>query len=231
MLNKNYKIIKKNCLILARKNSTRIKGKNLVMFNGKPLIYWTVNQAIKSNIFDKIILSSDWQELLDFCRQKFKNLIIDNRPKNISNSKTSSEKVIKYLFNKYRFEKEGYTILLQPTSPLRKVSYIKKMIDLVIKKKLNTLHSVSEIKNKTFVKKSNNFFNIPVGKNFFFLNGSVYIFNNDFFRITNSIKEKKGNYYYHKKKYSLDLDSLKDLKNLKIDYYFNKKNKLIINAK
>ena len=231
MLNKKYKNYKINCLILARKNSKRIKGKNLIKFKGKPLIYWTIYSAFKSNIFDKIIVSSDWQELLSFCKLKFKNLILDNRPKDISNSQTSSETVLKYLYDKYPFDIKGYTVLLQPTSPLRKTSYIRSMIQLVIKRRLNTLHSVSELKNKTYIKKDNNFYNLPKKKKKLFLNGSIYIFSNQFFMKKNKIKEKIGNYYFHHKKYSLDLDTLHDLKKLKIKYHISKQKKLIINGK
>ena len=142
----------------------------------------------------------------------------------MSKSKIKSEEVIHYLFKKYKFSK-GYTVLLQPTSPLRKFSYIRLMLNLAKKKKLNTLHSISEIRNKTFIKKNNNFYKVPKNKKNkkFFLNGSIYIFNNVFFKKTNSIKEIKGNYFFHEKKYSLDLDSLNDLKKFNLFYFFNKK--------
>ena len=65
--------MKQNCIILARKNSKRIIGKNLVNFKGKPLIYWTLKHAFKSKIFNKIILSSDWDELLNYSKKNFKN--------------------------------------------------------------------------------------------------------------------------------------------------------------
>ena len=38
--------MEKVCLILARKNSRRIKGKNMILFNGKPLIYWTISNCL-----------------------------------------------------------------------------------------------------------------------------------------------------------------------------------------
>ena len=61
--------MKKFCLILARKNSRRIKGKNMILFNGKPLVYWSILIAVKSNIFDNIILSSDWDKLIKFVKK------------------------------------------------------------------------------------------------------------------------------------------------------------------
>ncbi len=224
--------MKQNCIILARKNSKRIIGKNLVSFKGKPLIYWTLKHAFNSKIFNKIILSSDWDELLNYSKKKFKKLIINKRPLNLSKSKIKSEEVINYIFKKYKFS-GGYTALLQPTSPLRKFSYIRLMLNLAQRKKLNTLHSISEIRNKTFIKKKNNFYKVPKKKKNkkFFLNGSIYIFNNIFFKKTNSIKEIKGNYFFHEKKYSLDLDTLNDLKKFNLFYFFNKKKSLVIGKK
>ena len=42
------------CTICARGGSQGIKNKNLKIINGKPLIYFTINQAIKSKIFNHI---------------------------------------------------------------------------------------------------------------------------------------------------------------------------------
>ena len=50
--------MKNICIIPARKNSKRIKNKNIKNFCGKPLIYHSINLA-KSKLFDKIIVSTD----------------------------------------------------------------------------------------------------------------------------------------------------------------------------
>ena len=49
----------KIALILARKNSKRIKNKNTKLFCGKPMIYWPSKVAKESNLFDKIYVSTD----------------------------------------------------------------------------------------------------------------------------------------------------------------------------
>ena len=41
------------CTICARKGSKEIKNKNIIKFNGKPLICHTINQAKKIKIFDR----------------------------------------------------------------------------------------------------------------------------------------------------------------------------------
>lgn len=56
MLNKNIKIL---CIILARGGSKSIKNKNIVKFNKYPLIAYTIHEALKSKIFEDIIVSTD----------------------------------------------------------------------------------------------------------------------------------------------------------------------------
>ena len=45
------------------------------------------------------------------------------------------------------------------------------------------------------------------------------------------LAEKIGNFFFHNKKHSLDIDSLSDIKNFGANLYFNKKNRLIIKTK
>ena len=46
-------------VIPARLNSKRLKKKNIINFFGKPLISYSISAAIKSKIFDKIIVSTE----------------------------------------------------------------------------------------------------------------------------------------------------------------------------
>jgi len=68
-------------IILARKNSTRIKNKNLRKINNKSLIEITLEKAIAAKIFEKIYLSTDSKKIKDIAR-KYKIDIL-NREKNL----------------------------------------------------------------------------------------------------------------------------------------------------
>ena len=50
-------------IIPARKNSKRIVNKNIIEFDGKPIIYWTIDAALKSEIFDRIVVSTDCEKI------------------------------------------------------------------------------------------------------------------------------------------------------------------------
>ena len=52
-------MLKSIAIIPARKNSKRVKNKNIKIFKGKPLIYWTIKTALKSKLFDKVFVSTD----------------------------------------------------------------------------------------------------------------------------------------------------------------------------
>jgi pseudaminic acid cytidylyltransferase len=55
-------------IIPARGGSKRIPGKNLKMFCGKPMIAWAIGYAIESEIFDKVIVSTDDERIAEVAR-------------------------------------------------------------------------------------------------------------------------------------------------------------------
>ena len=54
---------KVNCLICCRGGSKGILNKNIKKFCGKPLLEWTIKNALQAEIFDEIILSTDSNEI------------------------------------------------------------------------------------------------------------------------------------------------------------------------
>ena len=52
-------------IIPARSKSVRIKNKNVKYFSGKPIIYWSILAAKKTNIFDRIIVSTDDKKIIN----------------------------------------------------------------------------------------------------------------------------------------------------------------------
>ena len=54
--------MKKIAIITARSGSKGLPNKNVLLANGKPLIAYTIEAAINSQEFEKIIVSTDSQE-------------------------------------------------------------------------------------------------------------------------------------------------------------------------
>jgi len=129
-------------IIPARKNSKEIKNKNIKLLNGKPLISYTIKNALKSNL-DYLVVSSDSKKILKLCKQNKIDFIL--RPSFLAQDSTKMHFVIKHVLNSIN-EKFDAFMILQPTSPLRNFIHINKAIDLFKKsKKTNSLVSVCEV--------------------------------------------------------------------------------------
>ena len=83
----------KLCIIPARGGSKRIPKKNIKNFNGRPLISYSILTAIKSKIFDKVIVSTDNEEIAEISL-KYGAEIPFLRPSNISGDHTPTRDVV-----------------------------------------------------------------------------------------------------------------------------------------
>lgn len=225
----NNKLI---AIIPARSGSKGIKNKNRINFFGKPLIYWTINSALKSNYLDKIIVSTDDLKILSY-RDKFKNKRIQfhKRDKKISTDKSLIFETIKIILEKNNNYKEF--ILLQPDSPLRKTIDINKSLSFFYEKSATSCVSVTrtkkppdlfyKINNKSFI--INKYINDPLPKNkqdydfFYEINGAIYISKVKDYLKSKSFISKKTLTYEMPIQRSIDIDNQFDLKLAK--YFFN----------
>ena len=94
-------MIKRLAIIPARGGSKRIKNKNIVKFLGKPLIYYAIDSLKESKLFDTIHISTDSAKIKKIVKNK--NINIDFfRPKYLSGDKTGVQKVIDFVFKKFK---------------------------------------------------------------------------------------------------------------------------------
>lgn len=111
-------------VVPARGGSKRLPKKNVLDFDGKPLISWTVEQALESAICENVIVSSDDDEIIELANTYANaGVYAQKRPGDISTDSASSADVLNYVLMEQ--ERQGFSydtvILLQPTSPLRSV--------------------------------------------------------------------------------------------------------------
>lgn len=83
----------KIAVIPARGGSKRIPKKNIKEFFGKPMIAWSIEAAKKSGIFDKVIVSTDDQEIIDVAI-KYGADVPFTRPEELSDDHTATTPVI-----------------------------------------------------------------------------------------------------------------------------------------
>ena len=83
------------CVIPARGGSKRIPRKNIKEFNGKPIIAYSIEAALKSNCFSQVIVSTDDDEISEVAK-KYGALVPFVRPDELSNDYAGTIPVIKH---------------------------------------------------------------------------------------------------------------------------------------
>ena len=129
------------CLIPARSGSKGLRDKNMLFFDGKPLIFHTIDAAIESGCFAKedICVSSDSQLYLDICATRGITTIL--RDPELSKDTTPSNAVgLDFLS---RFDEDVIYVLLQLTSPLRTGEQIREAMEIFKKEQQNIENLVS----------------------------------------------------------------------------------------
>ena len=81
------------CIIPARGGSKRIPRKNIKEFCGKPMIAYSIEAAIASGLFDKIVVSTDDAEIAEIA-QSYGAEVPFMRPKELSDDHTATIPVI-----------------------------------------------------------------------------------------------------------------------------------------
>lgn len=131
-------------IIPARGGSKRIPNKNIRLFNGRPLIYYTIKQALESKLFDRVIVDTDSQEIAEIAK-KYRAEIPFLRPKELAGDKARVVDAIIHMLDKLK-EEQNYeptnVVVLQTTSPLREVWDIKRCLDLIKRTNATTVLTV-----------------------------------------------------------------------------------------
>lgn len=128
-------------IIPARGGSKGLPRKNILKLAGKSLICWTIKAALNSKYIDKLIVSSEDEEILKIAKESGAEILV--RPKELA---TDEAKTIDVVFHVLENMKEHFDIiiLLQPTSPLRESKHIDEALNLLITKDADAIISVCE---------------------------------------------------------------------------------------
>jgi len=112
---------------------------------GKPLIAWSIEQALASDLIDRVIVSTDCEEIAEVAR-KYGAEVPFLRPTEISNDTATTESAMLHCCE-YLKEKEELPelfVLVQPTSPIRSANQFDKAISYLIENNYDSLLAVSE---------------------------------------------------------------------------------------
>jgi len=216
MINKSKKAI---AIIPARGGSKGILGKNIKLFNGKPLINYSIEYALKSELICDVFVTTDNHEIAEISEKAGAKIIL--RPDEISGDTATTESAIEHALTQINSNPE-LVVLLQATSPLRPKNSLSKIIEHFINKKLDSLLTISpthrffwEIKNEIAIA-NYDYINRPRRQDMkendikYIENGSVYIFTKMNFKESKNRLGGKIGYYIFPEEYSFEIDSIND---------------------
>ena len=176
-------------IIPARGGSKGIPNKNIIDFAGKPLIAWTIEQAISSNLINDVYVSSDSQEILSVATNYGASPIL--RPKEISDDKSSSESALLHVLDNLSKDPD-LVVFLQSTAPLRKMDDIDNAISKLIQDKADSLLSLIETQEFMWEESKERFKPLTYDlsyrcdhrhlKRLYYENGSIYVFKPEILR-------------------------------------------------
>ena len=209
-------------IIPARGGSKGIPKKNIVPLHTKPLIAYTIQQAKDTPLIDKIVVSTDDDDIKKISTTYGADVI--DRPPTIAGDHSSSEAAIEHALAELK--KQHYDpdiiVFLQCTSPLRGNDDIQQAIQHLLDHNYDSVFSVTE--NYPFIWIDNNGEIEPLNKQYYeqrpmrqqrrpeyIENGSIYVFTKDSFEKTKNRTSGKKGIYIMPYEHSFEVDSPFDL--------------------
>jgi len=119
------------------------------MLCGKPLIAWSIEKARKSRYVDTVVVSTDSPEIAALSR-KFGAEVPFQRPADLADDRAPTFGAVKHALDHYRevdHREFNYTVLLEPTSPLREDDDIDRMLELLDghEKEFDSIVSIGQV--------------------------------------------------------------------------------------
>lgn len=215
-------------IIPARGGSKTITGKNIIQLCGKPLIAYTIEAAQKSELVDRIVLSTDDKKIMAVAR----NYNVDipfRRPDELAKDTALAIDNFIYTIDRLKNEfDETYEefVVLQPTSPLREAEDIDNALTLFFEKEADSVISVSETTHPPLWAKKidasgrlRNYFDFEAARTnrqalekAFMPNGAIFVFKSALLKEKYTYSSDKTFPYIMPKERSIDIDDYWDLK-------------------
>ncbi|WP_404405194.1 cytidylyltransferase domain-containing protein [Jeotgalibacillus malaysiensis] len=214
-------------IIPARSGSKGLKHKNIKLLNEKPLIAYTIEAALKSNVFDEVMVTTDSSEYAEIAKQ-YGAKVPYLRNEELSSDQASSWDVVRDVLSYYKKNDQYFNTLclLQPTSPLRDYNDIINAYQLMEERNADSVVSVCETEHSPLWSNTlpedlslRSFLNddllgnqrqaLPV---YYRLNGAIYIAEYDLIVNEKNIFKANSYAFIMSKRKSIDIDESLDFK-------------------
>lgn len=143
---KNNKIPEVLAIVPAIRQSSSCPDSPFAKLSSKPLIWYTLKEALKTKMLKKIVVTSDDERLLRYTA-RFKKVIVIKRPKRLTTVYTGIRSIIMHTLETLKKRGLKYpdaVMVLYLNTPLRKAAHIEKAIDTMTIFGLETVVSVAE---------------------------------------------------------------------------------------
>ena len=210
------------CIIPARSGSKRIKNKNILKFYGVSFLGRTISTAKKSNIFKKIIVSSDSSKILKI-GSKYGAINFGLREKKYSDDVTTTDNLLLREIKRCNLKNIKYICCIYPATPLLNFKMLQKAYKKFLSGNFNSLISVSKFEypifralktNKEKIeflwKKFENKRSQEINEMFHDI-GYFYFFKTNSFLKNKKIISKNTGYFEISRDKALDIDDKTDL--------------------
>lgn len=138
-------------IIPARGGSKGILGKNMRSVGGKPLVQWSIEQALAANI--RAIVTSDCDEILQFA-EGFGACAL-NRPAKLSADDSTTESAVLHALQHRLARDRELVVLLQPTSPIRQPGEIESALNRMRESGADSLFSARRVEGFVWFERTN----------------------------------------------------------------------------
>ena len=212
-------------LIPARKGSKGVPGKNIKLLAGKPLIAYSIEIALQLASPEDICISTNCDDVVAISKE-LGVVVPFKRPEELATDKSGTYEVILHALKYYRLtgKEYEYVMLLQPTSPFRKISFLRDVIELakrspeaemivsVKESKENPYFNLFEEDQLGYLKKSKEgeFHRRQDCPNVYAFNGSIYLMKTSSLEKRSLPQLKSIVKYVMPDEYSIDIDSQRD---------------------
>lgn len=213
-------------IIPARSGSKGLEDKNIKLLSGKPLLQYSVEAAINSNIFNCIHVSTDSEKYAEIARNCGADVPF-LRCQEFSSDVADSWSVVRFVLEQYKQIGKVFDVvtLLQPTSPMRDASDIQAAYHLFGEKKAEVVISVSEVEHSPLLMNTldeslslDGFINLKdVGRRqnmpqYYQINGAIYMMKTHILDKISDLYGEKSYAYIMPREKSIDIDSIIDFK-------------------
>lgn len=215
------------CVIPARGGSKGLPGKNIKMLSGKPLIAYSIGQALESRYIDRVMVSTEDEGISDVSR-RYGAEVPFKRPAELAEDESSVIDVLLHALD-WVERVEGalfeMVVLLHATTPLRLTRDIDACIEMLVKEGADNVFSVSEAHRNPYFNmveidtrgrvrkvKDGGYVTRQAAPKVFDMNASIYVWWTDVLKEMKRTFLEKSRIYKMPRERSVDIDDALDFR-------------------